>query len=466
VTRRDGASGEEASIGAVTPRPSTGWKLVILSTLYFVQGLPFGFQATALPTYLRTQGASLTAIGLLGVLATPWSLKALWAPLVDRYGSERIGRRKSWILPMQILLCFTCAGASFIPLPVGLPTLMAMVFLMNLFAATMDIAVDGLAVDLLDADELGHGNSSQVVGYKAGMLTGGGLLVWASGKLGWHGLLLWMAALVAAIFLFTLTWREPPPRQEHAARDAANAHTEGGTGEADATDGGAAGATGATVTSGGAKEPTLGGVLGASLRALRVPGSGWLLLFIGTYKTGEAMVDTMFKPFLIDVGFSPQQLGLWLGTYGMVASVLGSLAGGWAASRLPSIWSALWIASALRVLPMVGEVVLSLSPPTSEAVIAVTSAEHFFGGALTTVVFAFMMSRVDARVGATHYTVLATVEVLGKSPGSWASGKLALLLGYPTLFAIGTAQAAIFLLLLLPLRSVPGVAGGGRPTIA
>jgi len=74
----------------------------LLAALYFVQGLPFGFQATVLPIYLRVNGVSLTGIVLLGMLAAPWLLKALWAPLVDRYWWPRLGRRKSWILPMQL----------------------------------------------------------------------------------------------------------------------------------------------------------------------------------------------------------------------------------------------------------------------------------------------------------------------------------------------------------------------------
>src|SRR5688572_28677154 len=59
--------------------------LSFLTLLYFVQGLPFGFQATALPVFLRQEGVSLTNIGLLGLLATPWLLKVLWAPGVDRF---------------------------------------------------------------------------------------------------------------------------------------------------------------------------------------------------------------------------------------------------------------------------------------------------------------------------------------------------------------------------------------------
>lgn len=135
--------------------------LGLLLALYFVQGLPFGFQAVALPVYLRQLGVSLESIGLLGALAAPWMLKALWAPLVDRYYSPRLGRRRSWILPAQAGLALCCAaGAAAGEDHLGL--LLALVLLMNLFAATQDIAADGLAVDLLSEQELGPANAAQV----------------------------------------------------------------------------------------------------------------------------------------------------------------------------------------------------------------------------------------------------------------------------------------------------------------
>ena len=195
-----------------------GRKLGILWALYFVQGLPFGFQATALPVYLREAGLSLTAIGFATALSLPWMLKAFWAPLVDRYGSKKFGRRRSWILPLELVLAALCIMAAFLDPHSGLKSLLALVFLMNLAAATMDIAVDGLAIDLLSLKELGKGNIAQVVGYKIGMLTGGGLLVWASGKIGWQGLFLSMAGLIFLVAIVTTGYREKIDARSRANR--------------------------------------------------------------------------------------------------------------------------------------------------------------------------------------------------------------------------------------------------------
>ncbi len=395
-------------------------KLGILWTLYFVQGLPFGFQATALPVHLRHAGISLAVIGFATALSLPWMLKVFWAPLVDRFGSIEKGKRRSWILPLQGCLIATCAAAAWAPPGERLGLLLGLVFLMNLFAATLDVAVDGLAVDLLDPSELGKGNIAQVVGYKVGMLVGGGLLLWASDIIGWGGLFLAMAALIAATLPVSFLFQE---NRWMKGTGAGSIH----------------------------QHASIGAVLGNLRRALSHRGAGWLLLFIATYKLGESMADTMFKPFLVDAGYTAQQIGLWVGTWGMLFSILGSYCGGWLASRI-RLLDALAATAALRAIPVAGEWWLSVVTPTEAKVVAVTCAEHFFGGALTTALFAFMMSRVNKKIGATHYTLLAAIEVWGKQPAAWISGVITQHTSYVFLFALATALSVAFLALLIPVR--------------
>ena len=290
---------------------------------------------------------------------------------------------------------------------------------MNLMVATMDIAVDGLAVDLLELHELGKGNIAQVVGYKIGMLTGGGLLLWASGWIGFEGLFLSMAVLVGASAVVTLLYTE----RHHRDRQLPGSPLD---------------------------HPRIREVLSLLKRSLTRRGEVWLLLFIGTYKLGENMADTMFKPFLVDAGYHGQEIGLWVGTWGMLFSIAGSTCGGLAASRWPML-RVVGLAALLRALPVAGEWWLSLVEPTEARVIAVTCAEHFFGGALTVALFAFMMSRVDKRIGATHYTALAAVEVWGKQPAAMISGAITDATSYPFIFGLAFVLSVAFLLLLVPL---------------
>jgi MFS family permease len=416
-------------------------KLFVLSVLYFVQGLPYGFQLVALPVYLRAEGMSLTGIGLASALSLPWSLKVIWGPAVDRWGSERLGRRRSWILPLQAALGAVCAVAAFVEPSAGLMALMVLVLAMNLFASTLDVAVDGLAVDLLRPHELGYGNIAQVVGYKVGILTGGGVLVWASGRIGWNGLFLIMSGLVFLSLIVTLMFREPGSSREIEPEGVDDGVDDGETGP----------------------PPTMAGVIDLLVRSFRTRGALWILLFIGTYKLGESMADAMFKPFLYDAGFTAEQIGLWVGTWGLVFSLLGSVVGGLLASRI-GVVRAVAVTASLRALAVGGEWWLSLVDPTAGKVIGVVAAEQLFGGALTTAMFAFMMSRVDRRIGATHYTLFATVEVTGKLMATWISGILADATGYPTLFGTATVFAIAFLALLWPITRMvvsqaPGDAG-------
>lgn len=414
-------------------KPGYALKMAMLSALYFVEGMPWGFQAKALPVFLRTHHASLTLIGMLNLLSLPWMTKALWAPLVDRYGSTRFGRRKSWIVPMQLLIALTAFGGAAVAGHAHLGLVLALVGLMNLFSATMDIAIDGLAVDLLDEPELGTGNITQVVGYKFGTLTSGGLLVWATAGTGWSGLFVAIGALALAVCVATALF---PETRIVAARKARSVETAGAYRTPEVPE---------------EPPPDLRRIVRALFDSLKIPGMGALLAVIATYKTGEQLIDSMFKPFLIDQGFTAPQVGLWVSTFGMVASMAGSFLGGVLASRW-AILRAMSTAAVFRAVPIFFVFLLTLHHPTRGEVIGVAMAENFFGGLLTTTVFAYMMARTDKRIGASHFTLLSTVEMLGKAPIPLLAGPFAQAFGYSALFGVGTALSAGFLLLMPALR--------------
>ncbi|MEO8877414.1 MAG: MFS transporter [Polyangiaceae bacterium] len=411
------------AVGPQTPCARRGVNaktLALLSALYFVEGVPWGFQSQALPIFLRQHHESLTIIGLLNALSLPWMTKALWAPLVDRYGWQRFGRRKSWIVPLQIALMLSCLYGATVAGKLEWKPILGVVFLMNACAATMDIAVDALAVDVFRDNGIGTGNITQVVGYKAGSLVSGGLLVWATQRIGWSGLFVGMALLILPIMLVTALMHEPAHVEEVAAHR--------------------------TV-------PSFRDIARMLREELRKPGTFAFFAFVGTYKLGEQLVDSMFKPFLIDSGFTASQVGLWVSTYGMAASLSGSFVGGILASRWALLRAVSWSAI-FRLLPLLAVTAITLSHPSSTAVIATTVAEHFFGGLLTTATFALMMSRTEKRMGATHYSVIATVEMLGKAPIPMIAGPIAERFGYTLTFGVGAAISAMLLFLLLPLRKI------------
>jgi PAT family beta-lactamase induction signal transducer AmpG len=120
------------------------WRLFgLLSVLYFAQGLPSGLIAKGLPPLLREAGVSLSVIGFTSALALPWALKFLWAPFVDRCGS-----RKRWLLALNgatFALMLVIAARDFAAWVAVLPLLLAVLFVLNLVAATQDVATDGYA---------------------------------------------------------------------------------------------------------------------------------------------------------------------------------------------------------------------------------------------------------------------------------------------------------------------------------
>ena len=386
------------------------YKIVLLFSLYLSQGLPFGYQATALPVYLRENGISLTMIGFSTILAAPWFLKVFWAPAVDTFWNSRIGRRRSWIIPLQVILFLSIISASFTS-SMGINFLVINIFIMNLVSATQDIAVDGLAVDILSENDLGYGNAAQVVGYKSGMIISGGLLVWLSRFFEWKALFAVMAVISVVPLFLIIFYNE------------------------------------AGVVKESVKRISMSDLLDILKKSVLRRSFRWFIFFIAVYKFGEIMIDVMYKPFLIDSGIAPSDIGLWVGTYGMAASIAGSAAGGVLASKF-SVYRSVLTACILRLFPLIYVTALTFITPEPFLVITSTLLEHFFGGLLTTSLFAFMMFNADKSIGATHYTLFAAVEVIGKTPGALFSGVFTEMTGYSACFITGTviSCAVIFIL--------------------
>lgn len=186
--------------------------LWILAGLYLVQGLPVGLAFQAFPAMLRYAGASLELVAMVPVAALPWVLKLLWAPLVDNYWSSRVGRRRSWIIPMQIL----SACVVFVMASVGLNVNSAMPILvligvLSVLSSTQDVATDGLAAERLKGKALGKANTLQVSCFMLGMLVGGGLVMIGVEQIGFTFTFVLLGIIQLLCTLPILRWEEPAP---------------------------------------------------------------------------------------------------------------------------------------------------------------------------------------------------------------------------------------------------------------
>lgn len=378
-------------------------RMLLLGSLYFAQGMPFGFFQQVLPVLLEKQGISLSKIGLAGLLNLPWALKFVWAPLVDRWHWPRLGRRRSWILPMQLCSLATLLVLAALPPDSPLTPLMIGTFFMNLCAATQDIATDGLAVEVLPERERGFANGLQVAGYRLGMFFGGGLLLIYYVELGRRGIFLSMA-------LFTVLASAPV----WAMREA---------------------------TPAAPAQPAPPSPSSSLPHFLRLPGVWRVLAVIAIYKAGTYLATGMLRPFLSSSGMTVPQIGKLLGIFGFLAGLAGALVGGAAVTRLGRR-RALLVFGVCQAISVAGFAALAFGAPSMVQVYAVCTAEHFASGLGTASLFTAMMDWSRPERAATDYTVQASVVVIATSLAAIASGFLAQATSYGVTFA----SASIFCL--------------------
>ncbi|MCU0656161.1 MAG: MFS transporter [Polyangiaceae bacterium] len=380
-----------------------GGKWLLLVSLYVSQGLPYGFFVQALPVLLRRQGLSLEWIGLSSLLALPWALKFLWAPAVERAFWPGLGRRRSWLLPLQGAMALAMVGLSSWAPARSLGVVLAGVLLINVLSATQDIATDGLALDLLAPEERGLANGVQVAGYRAGMVLGGGALLALFERLGWSWSFLAMGGLLVLLTGPVAAHREavPVPR---------------------------------------AGEERSGVRFWKRVDRWRL---GGLLV---TYKLGEAFSVGMLRPWMTDQGLSLAEIGWALGVVGFAAGLVGALAGGALVPRLGRR-RALELFAALQAVAVAGYALAS-TQGAGPWLLPLCAAEHLASGMATAALFTCMMDWSSTEAGASDYTFQASLVVISTGAAAALSGVSAAHLGYT-----GHFSAAALLAGLVPLAT-------------
>jgi PAT family beta-lactamase induction signal transducer AmpG len=390
------------------PAPGRGSRLLLLALLYVAQALPMGFFVIAMPAILRSRGASLEQVGLLGALAMPFLLKFLWAPLVDRFGAAS-GHYRSWLLWLQILAVATVAGIAALDPVADWQTLLLLGALFMFLAATQDVATDGLAVRLLWQEDRGLGNGIQVGGYYLGQILGGGLVLVLVDRFGWSVALGAMAVMLALPLPMVALLREPAA-QTGAAR--------AGAGRA------------------GAGRAKVGfAALGAFFRR---PGIGAWVLVLLVWRLSETMAQWMLNPMLVDRGFSLERIGILLGVLGSLGSLGGAMLGGRLVGKLGRhrtlAWTGVLLAPALAayLAPAQGWGGLTL-------VYIVVVASAFAAGASTAALYTAAMDAAAYDTAGTDFTIQQSLAAVGPMIAAGVSGASAAALGYSGHFALAAA---------------------------
>lgn len=390
-------------------------KMGALLFLGFASGLPLFLTGTTLQAWMTKAGVDLTAIGLFSLVGFPYTLKFVWSPLLDRFVPPFLGRRRGWLVVTQVLLVLAIAAMSLQQPAQTLRLLAFNALLIAFFSASQDIAVDAYRTDVLAERERGAGVAVFVLGYRVALLVTGSLALILADHLPWSVVYL-LLSLVMALSLIASFWAPEPERQsQHPA---------------------------------------------SLLEAIELPfaeffqrlglSSGLaILVFIVLYRLGDALVNNMSTPFLLQTGFSQTDIGTVKGGLGLIATIVGTLAGGAFLSRWGTNRS-LWIFGGFQALSNLTYFVLANLGYNYPFMVLAINIENFCGGLGTAAFLAFFMGLCNPRFSATQYALLSSLYAFSQTVLVAPAGAIAKSTGWPLFFLISMV-VALPGLLLLPL---------------
>jgi len=399
-------------------------KMAILLFFGFSSGLPFYLTSKTLQAWMTTAKVDLATIGFFSLVTLPYSLKFVWAPVMDRYIPPFLGRRRGWVLITQLLLLVAIAAMSLHDPRQGLRMLAINAIAIAFFSASQDISLDAYRTDVLQDREMGAGAAVFVMGYRVALLVTGGLALYLADSISWPTVYLLLASLMLIGIIATFLAPEPaltqpPPRTiaEAVILPFREFFQRAGVG-----------------------------------RALLV------LLFIVFYKYSDSLAGSMTTPFLLKTGFSQKEVGAVFGGAGLIATIVGTLAGGAAIGKW-GINRSLWVFVVFQGLSNLTYYALALSSESHAFMTTAVVVENFGLGLVTAAMTAFLMSMCDKRFTATQFALLSSLMAASRDLLVAPAGKIAESLGWPSFFLI-TVSMAIPPLLLLPFiapwsRDVP-----------
>lgn len=391
---------------------------VALVLLGFSSGLPQPLVDSTLSTWLAKEGYTPEQLLRIGYVTLPYSLKVLWAPLVDRFVPPFLGRRRGWLLGTQLCALAGMAWLGCVDPHAGLAAVVVAALLVAVAGASQDLVVNGYTCDALPREKLGAGAGLSVWGYRGAWLVSGGLaLVWAD-ALGFARTYLVLAALMGAGLVGTLVAAEPAHRAAPATLRA-----------------------------------TLVEPLRGWHRALGARGLALLLAFVLLYRLPDQLANLLAVPFQAEI-YDLRSLGLARGGIGLLGAGLGVALAAWAMPRL-GVRRSLWLFALLQAASNLGYVALDRGWWSGlPGLVTVLLFENLCGSLAATAFVAYLMGFCRSAAAATQYALLTTVTLLGphllREPlAAWQAE-----LGWSGFFAC-TAAAALPLFALLLFVPLP-----------
>lgn len=378
-------------------------KLWVISVFAFASGLPSALTGGTLQAWMASEGVDLPKIGIFSLVGLPFTIKFLWAPLMDRYVPPFLGRRRGWIFIIQGLLCAGLVAMGQLSPKSGLVLLGVIAFSVSFFSASQDIVIDAYRVEVLKPSERGFAAGVSILGYRVAMIVSGAGSLILSDHMSWGGVYAVMGAMFLVLGLFTFFAPEP----QVAARPPASL-----------------------------AEAVIDPLKDFFKRA----GAFEVLAFIVLYKLGDVLTGIMTTPFLIGLEFSRTEIGAINKGVGLFSTIIGALAGGAWMLRL-GMNRALLVFGLFQMFSNLMFLLLALMGKHHMMLVATILVENLAGGMGTAAFTAFLMSLCNTRFTASQYALLSSFTAIARVFLGVPSGFVAKAAGWEMYFLICTLIA-------------------------
>ncbi len=410
-------------------------RTLIMLALGFSSGLPFLLIFGTLSAWLREAGISRTEIGLMSYVGLAYTIKFLWAPLIDQLRvpilADLLGKRRAWMLVAQFAILLSLIAISFGDPAHSLGAIAVGAVILAFSAATQDIAIDAWRIEAAPQADQGAMAAAYQLGYRLAIIASGAGALYVAQFVSWHVAYLSMAALMLVGMAVTLI----APRiadsvlsvigQEAAEKAAERLHLTG----------------------------ALSRAFVWIYRAAVAPfvdfvgKHGWtallILALIGLYRLPDFVMGVMANPLYIDLGFSLAEIASVVKVFGVWMTIFGAIVGGLAVARFGILHTLLIGAVGVAI----GNIVfawLATRGPHVEALAVAISAENFFGGLAGTGLIAYMSSLTSTAFTATQYALFSSFYALpGKVLGGLSGAMVDWYAAHPNIAAVLVGEATV-----------------------
>jgi PAT family beta-lactamase induction signal transducer AmpG len=386
-------------------------QVVTMLFLGFAAGLPYLLVFSTLTAWLSEAGISRTTIGFFAWVGITYSVKVLWAPVVDRLRLPKIhqlyGQRRSWMLVGQFGVMCGLAGIVYFDPLTSISSLAVCAVIVAFSASTQDVAIDAFRIESAKDEYQGAMSATYVFGYRLAMLVAGAGALYISDSAGWDVAYLCMAALmlVGVITVFSI---KEPERQQQVFADSVEAQLN-------------------SILH--ADKPGkfhkleawfLGAVIAPFMEFFKRNGK-WaflILAFIGLFRLSDIVMGIMANPFYLELGFTKIEIANIGKIFGFFMTIAGSFLGGLLVVRYgifrPLIMGAVMVAGTNLLFAK-----LALIGPDLTWLAAVISADNLSAGFSNSVFIAYLSSMTNRAYTATQYALFSSLMTL---PGKFISG--------------------------------------------